>query len=233
MSKHFNSGKLAAPPRKVLSPAALGGFMLPTMSQTATSSATDLKTFAGVLAAVDLDDAASWIERKPPARETNPRWFNEAHDDDVATISYEQALRNHSHFPANPAPLDDNFADSFATADDQPAGSSHSAFQMLETPSLKLETRRTASVTLRLSKDESVQVRARAAEAGLTVSAYFRSCAFEVEQLRTQVKQLLAEMRTQKPVMSSQPSASHETPHRSSWWAALICWFSPTRNARH
>ena len=78
-----------------------------------------------------------------------------------------------------------------------------------------------------------MQVRARAAEAGLTVSAYFRSCAFEVEQSRTQVKQSLAEMGTQKPVMSSQPSASQQTPHGSAWWAALFRWFALSRNARH
>ena len=46
-------------------------------------------------------------------------------------------------------------------------------------------------------------MRERAAEAGLTVSAYLRSCVFEVEDLRAQVKQALAEMRSAAPLEES------------------------------
>jgi hypothetical protein len=53
-----------------------------------------------------------------------------------------------------------------------------------------------SSITIRLSKAECDQLRERAAEAGLTVSAYLRSCTLEVESLRAQVKEALAELRS-------------------------------------
>lgn len=53
-----------------------------------------------------------------------------------------------------------------------------------------------ASITIRLSQTECVQLRLRANEAGMTVSAYLRSCAFEVESLRAMVKQTMAQLRT-------------------------------------
>ncbi len=59
------------------------------------------------------------------------------------------------------------------------------------------EEPRSASVTLRLSRSECAQLKQRAAEAGLTVSAYIRSCTFEAEALRAQVKQALRELREQ------------------------------------
>lgn len=52
-----------------------------------------------------------------------------------------------------------------------------------------------ASITIRLSKAECDQLHRRATDAGLTVSAYLRSCTFEAEALRTQVKDVLAELR--------------------------------------
>jgi hypothetical protein len=54
---------------------------------------------------------------------------------------------------------------------------------------------RSASVTIRLSRAECARLHQRAAEAGLTVSAYLRSCAVEAEGLRAQVKQALAELK--------------------------------------
>ncbi len=47
---------------------------------------------------------------------------------------------------------------------------------------------------MRMTEEECVQLHHRAAEAGLTVSAYLRSCAFEVETLRAQVKEALAQL---------------------------------------
>jgi hypothetical protein len=55
--------------------------------------------------------------------------------------------------------------------------------------------KRRASVTLRLSRAECVQLKQRAAEAGLTVSAYIRSCTFEAETLRAQVKHAVQQLR--------------------------------------
>jgi len=66
---------------------------------------------------------------------------------------------------------------------------------------------------VRLSQDEDDRLRQRAAEAGMTVSAYLRSCAFEVETLRAQVKQTLAEMRH-----------SSRRPGQLSLWNRLVPW---------
>ena len=55
--------------------------------------------------------------------------------------------------------------------------------------------RKTASITLRLTAAEQAQLHDRAAAANLSVSAYIRSCIFEAESLRTQVKEALTQMR--------------------------------------
>lgn len=66
---------------------------------------------------------------------------------------------------------------------------------------------RSTSVTIRLSNQECAQLRQRAAEAGLTVSAYLRSCVLEADSLRAQVKEALAELRftgkSEKPTVSN------------------------------
>jgi hypothetical protein len=64
----------------------------------------------------------------------------------------------------------------------------------LETRASQLELRRSI-VSLRLSDVEIDRLRQRAAESGISVSAYMRSCVLEAEHLRAQVKQALAEMR--------------------------------------
>jgi hypothetical protein len=51
---------------------------------------------------------------------------------------------------------------------------------------------RAASLSIRVSAKEQALIKARAAEAGLTVSAYLRQCALEVELLRAQLQQALA-----------------------------------------
>jgi len=56
-----------------------------------------------------------------------------------------------------------------------------------------------ASITIRMSADDCEQLRSRAAEADMNVSAYLRSCIFEVESLRAQVKDAVAQMRLQAP----------------------------------
>jgi len=59
---------------------------------------------------------------------------------------------------------------------------------------LQLEHRH-AVVSIRLNDSEIERLRQRAAESGISVSAYMRSCVLEAEHLRAQVKQALAEMR--------------------------------------
>jgi hypothetical protein len=78
-------------------------------------------------------------------------------------------------------------------------------------PSLA-EARKRASVTIRLSEPEYEQLHQRAAEAGLTISAYLRSCTFEAEALRAQVKEALADLRAD----AKRESPAAQTPHKDS-----------------
>ncbi len=57
-----------------------------------------------------------------------------------------------------------------------------------------VELSRQVAVSIRLAPAERALIKTRATEAGLTVSAYIRQCALEVEQLRAQVQQTLAEL---------------------------------------
>ena len=70
-----------------------------------------------------------------------------------------------------------------------------------------------------LSMAEHAQLRSRAAEAGLTLSAYLRSCTVEAESLRAQVKLTLAKLRGE---------AGNEdhgaVPAKSSWLQRLPFW---------
>lgn len=97
--------------------------------------------------------------------------------DDVATISYQCALRTdpRAREPESVA------APSLAVR----SGDGN----------LQKEQRKSASITLRITEQEQAKLHARAREAGLSVSAYLRSCIFEVESLRTQVKETLSQMR--------------------------------------
>jgi hypothetical protein len=102
--------------------------------------------------------------------------------DDIATISYEPALRTSASRPAPPTE---------PAAAQAPSG---------EVPFPPTRNRlKTASITIRLSEAECRQLRQRAAEAGLSVSAYLRSCTLEVETLRAQVKETLAQLRQSSP----------------------------------
>jgi hypothetical protein len=80
-----------------------------------------------------------------------------------------------------------------------------------------------ASITIRLSEAECAQLRKRAAEAGLTVSAYLRSCTFEAESLRALVKDTLTQLR------SAQSKGKREIskPARRSWLKGLTQLLAP------
>jgi hypothetical protein len=51
---------------------------------------------------------------------------------------------------------------------------------------------RSAALSIRVSAQEQALIKMRAAEANLSVSAYLRQCAFEVEHLRAQAEQTFA-----------------------------------------
>ena len=71
-----------------------------------------------------------------------------------------------------------------------------------------------ASITIRLSQVECAQLRTRAAEAGLSISAYLRSCTFEAEALRAEVKETLAQLRTSE----IQAKPLDAAPAKRSWF---------------
>jgi hypothetical protein len=73
------------------------------------------------------------------------------------------------------------------------------AAQVAPVPALAVECRTTA-LSLRVSAGEHSLLKARATEANLSVSAYLRSCLFEVEDLRAQLRQLR---------LAQQPVAMH------------------------
>ena len=157
----------------------------------------DTPSFAGLLAALAT----------PPADAADRYWSNAEPTEEVATLSYERALRTHVRY---------RMADRGNAAVPKAGGTTTSeALGGLKTESaeavsalapvagkaIHIEPRRDlrpASVTVRLSKGECAQLRQRADEAGLTVSAYLRSCTFEVDALRAQVKAALEEMKAAK-----------------------------------
>jgi predicted DNA binding CopG/RHH family protein len=161
------------------------------------------------------DFAALLASLSESAKKSEPAWNDDDLADDVATLSYERALRAHARYKAAGdagSPLvqsDDSAAASVEqTPAPQPANIARRGRESAQRStsnvrvhaessleSAHVEDRKSASITIRLSKTECEQLRARAAEAGLTVSAYLRSCTFEAEALRAQVKQALAELR--------------------------------------
>ncbi len=192
------------------------------LMQTVAESLPASSSFAGVLAAL----AGGRMQ-------SSSRWEDDLERDlepDVATLSYERALSSHARYrpdrsadklgkssaPRNAAPtLRPESAPELASrAPAAQAAAQNPEACLPRTPAACEEKRMRASVTLRMSKAELAQLQQRAAEAGLTVSAYLRSCAFEMETLRAQVKQALAELRTARKESSQPP--------RTSWLARFL-----------
>jgi predicted DNA binding CopG/RHH family protein len=155
-------------------------------------------SFAGLLAAL----TSPAPKPKPKPEDEAPLWSSEELGDDVATLSYERALRAHARY--KPSDLFDASQQQQSAAGKPAAPRTDAAAETVaefSVPSLAPQPTapgrdlRLASVTIRLSKGECERLHKRAAEAGLTVSAYLRSCTFEVETLRAQVKEAVAQMR--------------------------------------
>jgi hypothetical protein len=197
------------------------------MQQTA-QPAPSPSTFAGFLAALTEP------EKKPELS-----WADDALEDDVATLSYEHALRAHARYRSSDA-TDLSLAQSVdpgmsharvpfpaasATTPQAPPASRAEAgtdadhgFSAPQDRNLKC-----ASITIRLSPAECAQLRQRAAEAGLTVSAYLRSCTFEAESLRALVKDTMAQLRSATSTVE-QPALP---PSRPSWFQQLVQFLAP------
>ena len=171
----------------------------PQAAVTSTASA----TFASVLTALAAPvqgDVADWVDRDL--------------EDDVATISYEQALRSQARFrPADPG--------QDSTMQDVPISRPHSTSGR---PVPERKDRKAASITIRLSEAECAQVRQRATDAGLTMSAYLRSCVLEAEILREQVKEALTQFRSVSPTVAEVQDRKY--PRTRSWPARLFSRWS-------
>ena len=134
----------------------------------------------------------------PPEEESLAKTSSESDlGDDVVTLSYERALRAHARY----VPADKN---DWPLTREAQIGVGISQDESV----LPAATRD----GIRLSEAECARLHKHAAEAGVTVSAYLRSCTFEAEALRAEVKTALAELRaTMSKVNSSVPTKERRT----------------------
>lgn len=232
----------------------------------ATPPAPTSESFAGLLAALaspPQQAVAPCDGISSQGRQPSPAWSDEGLADDYATLSYERALRTHGRYRSpdpfagandallahhtHPGPTRAREPLSAVAPPASPAAipeaaSAHNEDLQLQTAfSLPLASNRdlkSASITIRLSMSECAQLRNRAAEAGLTVSAYLRSCTFEAESLRALVKDTLAQLRSDPPnanrAKGDQAAANHAAtkPIRlcsRSWWKRFWPWTHASR----
>jgi predicted DNA binding CopG/RHH family protein len=130
-----------------------------------------------------------------------PAWNDDASPEDVTTLSYERALRRRARYkPGDMVPPHETRLgpSGLASQSETPQRSQvrGSLRQAAAAASTSERDRKCASVTIRMSQEECERLRERAVEAGMTISAYLRSCTFEAEALRAQVKQALTELRS-------------------------------------
>jgi hypothetical protein len=213
--------------------------MLQTMQQPAPSVPST--TFAGMLAAL-----AAPGQKRPPARDLDGL------EDDVATLSYERALRAHTRYRA-PDPTDraltqppdgerlrfdelhtDAGVSAARTATAQlafvppaqvEAEAANEASTLNEISSAHDRNLKCASITIRVTRAEFAKLRKRADEAGLTISAYLRSCTLEAESLRAQVKDTLAQLRSEAPKeLTPREVQVDPAPAKGSWLGWLLFW---------
>ena len=188
--------------------------------------------FAGILAQASSteDHARNWLSDEYEAGFKN----------DITSLSYEQALQKHARKAANPlTPLPvtaehiDRVAQLAAERLEMRRGQAEPSRAFVEnethstqklpfasevTETVKVSGTKAVSITLRVSPQEALQLRERAAAAGLTLSAYIRSCTCEAELLRAQVKRALAEMRLAKDNPAVSPLKSGPRP----WWGRMV-----------
>jgi hypothetical protein len=196
-------------------------------SSAAVPSTQPSPTFAGLLAAFTDPQ-----KKFPPAQDEG------CIADDIVTLSYEHALRDHARYRS----AEDSVGGQGSTAGPDsrtralPVSSSEpfAARADAASPSgsaLIEKNLKRASITIRLSQSDCAQLHQRAAEAGLSMSAYLRSCTLEVESLRAQVKATLAQLRsatssqnTRSQATSSQAPSSGNKPSSSLRNAGSRLW---------
>ena len=191
------------------------------------------QSFAGLL--------ASFASPEPDAKDRAAELSIDDLGEDVVALSYERALRTHARYKPTDAidrPLPE-------TTDRKPSnalgavpptnaiGAESLSAEASETlTSVDGPGLRSRSVTIRLSSAESARLHRRAAEAGVTVSAYLRSCTFEADALRAQVKAALAELRAATP--DGKQAATAPVRHsRFGWMVRLLKRESSTEPVGH
>jgi hypothetical protein len=168
-------------------------------------SSPSAQSFAGLLASLAMP------EKSETERATG--WDEEALADDVVTLSYEHAPRARPEHEAGLRESSDAGEQTETSWNGAQAGERDRA----SGDRAGSNGLRTTSVTIRLSHAETAKLRRRAAEAGLTVSAYVRSCMLETDALRAQVKKALAEMRATE----SSGKRGDEAKRRLGWFGKL------------
>jgi hypothetical protein len=170
-------------------------------------------SFAGFLSALTQPGRA--VEDRAPSQ--TPKWTDELLADDVATLSYERALRAHSRYRADEPTADQAVVEPLARIDaDVLSAEASLPVPCAPVPCAPVKVLKDASITIRLSHEEDAQLRMRAGEAGLSVSAYIRSCTFEAEALRALVKDTLTQFRV------SGPAPKQDLPVRRRRWSAFF-----------
>ena len=192
------------------------------MESPARPDSSSASSFAGFLAALAQPDRAAADRASSQPSTDAHTWNDELLAEDVATLSYEQALRVHARYHA-----DDSVADPMEASPAAPVEAAANQPDVARSaPINPAKVLKESSITIRLSREEDAQLRRRAAEAGLTISAYIRSCTFEAESLRALVKDTLTQFRTAGPRTQQDTNA----PNRRRRWSAF---FWPGRRAAH
>jgi len=180
-------------------------------------------------ASANFAELLSTLAAQQPENAATVKAWNESDlGDDVVTLSYERALRAHARYGLadnNDRPLTREAQTGAGISQDEavsPAAAVDGSLNMQASEAARGANNadlRSASVTIRLSKGECARLHKHAAEAGVTVSAYLRSCTFEAEVLRAEVKAALAELKT--AAFKNNP-AQRARERRSFWrWAAF------------
>ena len=158
------------------------------------------------------------LDKLATSQNSESAWNVDGLAEDVASISYERALcararaRLGSSDPVPPS----------TPAESRKTGTAAKALPL-----------KTSSITIRFSEPECAQLRRRASEAGMTVSAYLRSCTLEVESLRAQVKQTLAEIRNSTPKPPESDTKLQSDRGIGSLLARLREWYRLISRRRH
>jgi hypothetical protein len=222
--------------------------MQETTANATTPATTSFASLLATLASSSTSPAARGEGSLPAGQRSSAASSDDGLEDDIATLSYERALRAHARYRTSIQPLLSE-PDAGPINREEPSPASLTALSQLSArsasgnepariaestanPDPELNRCRatpfernlkSASITIRLSKVECAQLHRRAADAGLTISAYLRSCTFEAESLRAMVKDTLAELRMAKA--QAKPT-DPEPPHRS-WLARLAHLLTP------